>query len=450
MTTRPITLQCHKCKKQRKSADFYMRKGKIDQTWCKQCYKRWHRERYTPKSNATDEQRSCKFCGKFYTPKQRRPSVFCSRVCKGNARNEQSKLNLLNLKNDRYCPGCGKLIRKIFRADKKWCSEECASKVRGHTMNVTRRIRTNEPIGDFSRLDIYRRDDWVCQICKKPVDKTLSFPDPYCASLDHIVPLSRGGTHESRNVQLTHLSCNTSKGNRSGDVYRRPALLYRGKRIYTLPEAAAITGSSLAVLQRAVVLGRVRCEPRKKFDSRYLSEEVIEEINRDGIPGSRKWRRQKKIERGPRTRDVKCKNCGQIKVVEVSLNSPRSFCSDECYKDYRNKGKRLDPKRLSRICCSVCGQKIKGRTQVKRVNLCSKKCVNAHRRSKKVIVRTKICSVCNRTFDLPKKQGHPPATCSYACAKKWPSMKSRAWYTENKAKRRLQKSAGLGKGRAVE
>jgi len=441
--------KCTRCKALKSEDNFYFSKGKVN-GWCKECFRQDHRNKYSPSKGQTDNVRKCRECKKEYAPKQRTESYFCSRNCKDKNRSRKDKAKRINSKFDRICIGCEKVIPKTARADKKWCSEECASKVRGHTMNVTRRIRTNEPLGDFSRLDIYRRDDWVCQICKKPVDKTLSFPDPYCASLDHIVPLSRGGTHESTNVQLTHLSCNTSKGNRSGDVYRRPALLHQGKRVYTLPEAAAITGSSLAVLQRAVVLGRVRCEPRKKSDNRYLSEEVIEEINRDGIPGSRKWRRQKKIERGPRTRDVKCKNCGQIKVVEVSLNSPRSFCSDECYKDYRKKGKRLDPKRLSRIYCSVCGQKIKGRTQVKRVNLCSKKCVNAHRRSKRVIVRTKICSVCNKTFNLPKKQGHPPATCSYACAKKWPSMKSRAWYTENKAKRRLQKSAGLGKGRAIE
>jgi len=317
-------------------------------------------------------------------------------------------------------------------------------------MNATRRIRTNEPLGDFSRLDIYRRDDWVCQICKKPVDKTLSFPNPYCASLDHILPLSRGGSHESTNVQLTHLSCNTSKGNRSGDVYRRPALLHQGKRVYTLPEAAAITGSSLAVLQRAVALGRVKFEPRKKFDSRYLREEVIEEIKQEGIPGSRIWMRERRVRVGPKTRTMQCKHCRETRVVEVSLNSPRSYCSTTCYQSsLRNRNKR-DPKRLLEIKCSVCKRSIKGRKQDKRVNLCSKKCVNAHRRSKRVTVRTKICSVCNKTFNLPKKQGHPPATCSAACAKKWPSMKSKAWYKENKAKRRSQKSSGLGKDRAFE
>ena len=45
------------------------------------------------------------------------------------------------------------------------------------------------------------------------VDKDLMWPDPMSASLDHIVPLSRGGTHTLDNVQLAHLACNERKHN---------------------------------------------------------------------------------------------------------------------------------------------------------------------------------------------------------------------------------------------
>ncbi len=48
---------------------------------------------------------------------------------------------------------------------------------------------------------IYERDGGMCGICGKPVDRTAM-------SLDHIVPLACGGTHEPRNVQTAHLRCN--------------------------------------------------------------------------------------------------------------------------------------------------------------------------------------------------------------------------------------------------
>jgi 5-methylcytosine-specific restriction endonuclease McrA len=58
------------------------------------------------------------------------------------------------------------------------------------------------------------RDGWVCGLCDVAVDPDLQWPDPFSGSLDHVVPLSRGGAHDPGNVQLAHLRCNTVKGNR--------------------------------------------------------------------------------------------------------------------------------------------------------------------------------------------------------------------------------------------
>lgn len=55
------------------------------------------------------------------------------------------------------------------------------------------------------RLVIYRRDDGVCQECKKPV----SFPD---SQADHHVPFARGGRTTIENGRTTHAGCNQKKG----------------------------------------------------------------------------------------------------------------------------------------------------------------------------------------------------------------------------------------------
>lgn len=65
-----------------------------------------------------------------------------------------------------------------------------------------------EPINDKR---IFIRDGWICQICRQKVDKKLKYPNPKSASLDHIIPLSKGGTHTHNNVQLAHLKCNMEK-----------------------------------------------------------------------------------------------------------------------------------------------------------------------------------------------------------------------------------------------
>lgn len=61
--------------------------------------------------------------------------------------------------------------------------------------------------------EIYVRDNYTCLLCGEAVEMGKSWPHPRSPSIDHIIPLSKGGTHESINVQLTHLRCNIQKGN---------------------------------------------------------------------------------------------------------------------------------------------------------------------------------------------------------------------------------------------
>lgn len=81
------------------------------------------------------------------------------------------------------------------------------------------RARRREQIADaagFSHLAIFQRDRWVCGICNSTVDPRHQWPHPKAPSLDHIVPLSKGGTHTPENVQLAHIGCNWKKNNRGG------------------------------------------------------------------------------------------------------------------------------------------------------------------------------------------------------------------------------------------
>lgn len=48
----------------------------------------------------------------------------------------------------------------------------------------------------------------LCGICQEPI---LRMED---ATLDHVVPLARGGVHAPSNMQVAHEWCNRSKGDR--------------------------------------------------------------------------------------------------------------------------------------------------------------------------------------------------------------------------------------------
>ena len=59
----------------------------------------------------------------------------------------------------------------------------------------------------------------VCGICGRPVDFSLKFPDPMSATVDHIIPVNKGG-HPSdlRNLQLAHFWCNRQKSDKEVKV----------------------------------------------------------------------------------------------------------------------------------------------------------------------------------------------------------------------------------------
>jgi 5-methylcytosine-specific restriction endonuclease McrA len=67
-------------------------------------------------------------------------------------------------------------------------------------------------VTDTVRLAIYKRDQWVCQLCFTEVDPNLDIKDDWSASLDHIVPQSKGGTHTPDNLRLAHRWCNAARG----------------------------------------------------------------------------------------------------------------------------------------------------------------------------------------------------------------------------------------------
>lgn len=59
-------------------------------------------------------------------------------------------------------------------------------------------------------------EETECWLCGQPVDPDLRHPDPFSASIDEVVPVSRGGNQYSRdNVRLAHLLCNMRRGDGS-------------------------------------------------------------------------------------------------------------------------------------------------------------------------------------------------------------------------------------------
>jgi 5-methylcytosine-specific restriction endonuclease McrA len=115
------------------------------------------------------------------------------------------------------CERHGKtLYNRESRADGRQANQAWSDRRRD---NYHRRKALKKGSSSGDRVDLGKiaaRDHWVCQLCKRKVDRMLFWPHPKSPSIDHVIPLTKGGMHEPANVQLAHLVCNTAKGNRGG------------------------------------------------------------------------------------------------------------------------------------------------------------------------------------------------------------------------------------------
>ena len=83
-------------------------------------------------------------------------------------------------------------------------------KVEDHTRNRRARL-CGAFVEKVEIAKVRERDAGRCGICGEPVP-------PEKESLDHVVPLARGGEHSYANTQLAHLSCNKRKNDLRGSM----------------------------------------------------------------------------------------------------------------------------------------------------------------------------------------------------------------------------------------
>ncbi len=76
-----------------------------------------------------------------------------------------------------------------------------------HVVQLLRFDRVPRQEVKFSRANIYLRDQNRCQYCGKKFSSSE-------LSLDHVIPISRGGKSTWENVVCACLPCNVSKGNK--------------------------------------------------------------------------------------------------------------------------------------------------------------------------------------------------------------------------------------------
>ena len=108
------------------------------------------------------------------------------------------------------CSWCGTVFfQKKYASVTKFCSNRCA---KTHTVhNRNHRKRANGESETIGTVTLAKRRGYKCECCGikcvNPTGNNLSNE----ITLDHIAPLSKGGSHTWDNVQLLCRKCNTFK-----------------------------------------------------------------------------------------------------------------------------------------------------------------------------------------------------------------------------------------------
>ena len=134
-------------------------------------------------------------------------------------RREIEKLNEIKKKSreiEKECVECGE---KFITRDKKriCCSKEC-SKKHSNRKKEKRLYKNGDIDNTITLTKLIKRDNSICHICGTKCDI-----NDYCykgnvfiagenyPSIDHVIPISKGGLHSWENVKLAHRHCNTIK-----------------------------------------------------------------------------------------------------------------------------------------------------------------------------------------------------------------------------------------------
>lgn len=110
----------------------------------------------------------------------------------------------------RGCVKCGEVkiihglgfCRSCYRKENSW---------ERRNYDHVRRTKIKSTAKKFTKQQVLDKTNGHCGICGKAIDLSLKLPNVESFSIDHILPVSKGGTHTLDNVQPAHWICNCLK-----------------------------------------------------------------------------------------------------------------------------------------------------------------------------------------------------------------------------------------------
>jgi 5-methylcytosine-specific restriction endonuclease McrA len=160
----------------------------------------------------------CSICSKRFYGRNNKSVPVCSPACR--KRKYAIDAWIANRKKqtpkETQCTECGAVFTALTRTafDYHYCSASCSRSHSQRNVRHVRRERIKMPEGSVrgkvSLKSQYAKFQGVCQICNCKTVMAKQYQHDQ-ATVDHIVPLAKGGLHVEENVQLACIECNSRK-----------------------------------------------------------------------------------------------------------------------------------------------------------------------------------------------------------------------------------------------
>ena len=151
----------------------------------------------------------CSTCWKPFASKNAWTKC-CSDECRQNSQGIRNRR--VYFKN---CKSCGKLCTM-----RNWNASRCSPCQILFEWESDKKYEQNRKCSKVGGLIPYigERDLWRCSICStKVMSKIYLAQDKWSPTIDHVIPVSQGGTDDLANLKLAHMICNAKKGKFGGN-----------------------------------------------------------------------------------------------------------------------------------------------------------------------------------------------------------------------------------------
>jgi hypothetical protein len=162
----------------------------------------------------------CAICGAVYTPTYK-DQTCCSNPCALAMSHKTLRKRPVSC----ICVHCGEEFEPKATGRTTFCSRECyfghleatrksKTKATHRPRFYTHRQRARHYGVEYETIDrdyIFNRDNWTCHLCGSKIDPKIIHPAEMSATIDHVIPMSKGGAHTKENVRAAHFICNNRK-----------------------------------------------------------------------------------------------------------------------------------------------------------------------------------------------------------------------------------------------